>query len=1044
MRPLTRKVLAAVIRRMPFVFRWGLFSLLILTACPEKSEAANSAFRVPPHIDQQLRSESTPGILNNCVSSGIINLGMMTVILATGQLTRQISAGYLPVLGTMLASEGVMHGIDCIRDYYSSDSSIDFAARAGLSNIDLSPYSRYLPWGVRYLLSLGYGLKDSISRVISADKPGYSRVYFHKPELNNDTSIIWIPSELADQYDNTAPGQGYFRVTPLKKRTDCGGQLPLTFDEAVRQPGCVIDKDSEYYVHIYPRRIQSENRLLFRPFRQRLAGELYISPYFYGGGERSRFITEPSSQHFNHPAFSPFYGNGTDFAESSEQCFNREHQAYANPLHHSTFLLITDLLTQSQQYWQPRMALFQSLDQELDYAGVLEPVPSNTDKQLIFNSLESESLTLVSAGKKGYLSIDRHKSHRHPIIMSLETVIGYPQVRGADLEHLQQQRNALWNEQWQLMFNLFTMVASHLLTRQALNTKPAKYFFDVQDSVEPDSKNSKAKTPDEGMLQAGKGGNGGGATNKGSGSAGDAPSRNTRSRKRQNSSNQFGNDDLSTGNDNTPPPPRHPAYNTRSATLANEGLKGSIPVKTRKLDNGNMEITVAGPEELPHGRKQSPKVSSESEGSPPRCSRFTGKGQAEEEERLEREMYLLFRKEMSSGNSDSSRSPTPEPPLQPVPIVPDIQEDVQIHTAIASGGSLPVGSVGGNSPLGEHKKTVDEPASSVDVQIVILLKSRDSSGSVQNSKVSPPVSVSVSPVPRSSIQAPLEPQQSEIPKTEVTATVHTDVAVVNKFYCPFEGCNSPSGEHTKLETPEKLRTHINGHIRNTYFQTAKAEISVGKKVAIEQKNMACRINQCNRDFDSATTMGNHLQKDHSGEIDNLSFNDVFSVRFDLVQQKLTKPKRGAAKRKIPFKAVHKGQASFSELLATARDRRIPLRGFYSSDPLSEMTPAGAAKNYVTRFGDGWLCSDCGRGDIRQTPEGLGAHFNQIHFGQSFYWCPGAGHTHKDGKRPSFTDGDGYFQHLWSHKPATMTDEDAGKNGWMSLESDFNPFTPYKP
>ena len=1038
----------------------GLLFVLLLSNIVMAQES-ESRFRVPPHINQQLWNESACGLMANSASAMMTNLGITFLILTAGRFTRQVSSSYLSSLATLILSQGVMRSIDGVRDYYTSETYEDFYTQASLSNVDLTPFSQYLPRRFQFLAFLLYRLKDSIIRTPPKRHPSYSWVYFHDHELNDYVSIVWIPSELADRYDNTAPGQGYFRVTPRNNNTDCNGEpdSDISLKQAIQHLSCKAAED-ELFIHLYPRHFRGENRLLLRPFKGGVAGGVYLSPYFYGDGQTAAFFTVPLNNSFQ--GYSDKYFNSTQnhFAETAEQCQLRTHQLNANPLHQSTFLLIASLMELSQQHWQPRFNLFQTLQHELDFAETLEPSASQPNPELEFNSLESEHLTLLSAGNQGYLSIDRHKSHKHQIIMSLETDVDLSQVRTADLELLQQQRDALWSEHWQLMFNLFAMVASQLLSEQALSTRPVKFLIEtdeISESVKKNNKGSQPVGPDDLIIQAGQNGDKSKTDNTGAGrkareSTGDGPSRNTRGQKRQQSQRE-GDNDSGAGKDGTPPPPRQPAIGASLSELDDEGLHVIIPVKTRKLEHGKLVTNGIDLEEVPRARKRTLAQSSDTSPQPlPRRHHLDKEKLAREEARLKNEMLSLFfvlpkpttkvvsdstGQDGSTGSvQESSRrvhfSQLPETPLE-APTSPTESESsaTQFHFQPSDSESSP-----------EPETTGKLPATMPFVLAKGLVK--DSTPTVPDDDSSVRQPTASSPV-KETISQPL-PEVAEVQTLSSANTVQTE-----RFSCPFEGCTDSKGVHKSFETVIKLRGHINDHITTRFFKSATIDISIGNKVAAEQRNIACRIGGCNEVQVSTTYLGKHLKTEHPTTIDDQPFNTEFTSRHDEVKVSISllKRDRGRPKKEVATAEAEiaeiaeiKGQASFTKLLAEAKNHGLKFPRYFSSIPLSTMTDSGAGKNYVTRFGDNWFCTDCNSG-LLHTPEGLGEHYLTEHMRGSRYWCPGGQNTHESGVRPSFTSEQEYYQHLWSHKPQSMTDEQARANGWIPM-SDFNPFTPYVP
>lgn len=990
------------------------------------AQESEGRFRVPPHIDQLLWNQSTSGFLANSASASITNLSITILILTAGRLTRQISSGYLSSFSTLVLSQGVMRGIDSVRDYYTASSDGDFLTRSSLSNADLVPFSQYLPKRLQFLISLVYALKDSFTRLLPGKQPSHSWIYFHDYELNDYVALVWIPPELADRYDNTTPGQGYFRVIPRKSDSSCEWALEPdpSLKNVIRRLSCTTT-DESFFIHLYPRRLHGENRLFIRPFKEGAAGELFLSPYLYGDGLTSTFITAPLSQNFQN--YSDRYFNSTQnrFAETSDQCLNREHCHNANPLHQSTFLLMAELTAFSQQHWQPRFSLFQTLKQELDYVETLETVASQINPQLEFFSLESEHLTLVSTGNQGYLSIDRHKNHRYQTIMSLETSMDLSQVRTTDLEHLQQQRDALWSEHWQLMFNLFAMVASQLLTEQVLSTQPVKYIIEADVDLEPDRKQVNL---DDLILQAGKSEdtttNSGGADSSGkaSGLSGDAPYQNTRHSKRKRKGLQ--DDDPGPGDGSTPPPARQPAPSL-STSSAEEDLTVLVPVKTRKLDDGTLEITEYGNKELSHSRKDAVEAL--------RQTRTAKQMVRKEEKKLKKmtdEDYMFYslgwshHSESVSGSSsdDSSTfsgSSTPEPESRPEN--PGTRTR-KVHFQFSDSESLP------------EPETGTEPKLPTLKPFLLATHLRENSGETSDS-VGSTTEKPASPTPEQNTQLTSEVVDLQAPSPE-------QVPLPEKLYCPLEGCSTAQGKHKTFPTAKKLRSHINSHITEKYFQSVRTDISIGNRVAVEQKNIACRIGGCNEICKSTAVLGKHLKKDHPNTMDHQPFNAVFAARYDEVKAATPAPGRGRGRpKKVVAAAVElKGQAAFTKLLAEAKNHGIKFFGYHSSDPLSKMTDSGAGKNYVTRFGDHWFCTDCDSGML-YTPEITGKHFQEVHMNGPQYWCPAAKNTHEGGVRPSFTSEQEYYQHLRSHKPEGMTDEQASANGWIPM-SDFNPFTPF--
>ena len=1033
-----------------------------------QAQETGNQFRVPPHIDQQLWNESTSGMLVNTAGSAVVNLGVTLVILTVGRFTRQLSSGFLSYLSTVILSQGVMRGIDGVRDYYSADSSGDFYAKASLSNVDMFPFSRYLPNKAQFLISLGYfGLKDAVNRLRPKNHQTYSWVYFHDSELNNYAGIVWVPSEQADQFDNTSPGQGYFRVTPQNKAADCERlrEESVSLKNAILRLSCTAP-DEAFFIHIYPRRHNGENRLFLRPFKNGVAGELYLSPYFYGDGLTSAFITRPLSQSFRNHSDRHFNTTAEAFAETEDQCLNREHQDLANPLHQSTFLLMAALTEFSHQRWQSRPDFFRTLSQELDYAETLEPIASQPDLRIEFFSLESKHLTLVSGGNQGYLSIDRHKSHRHQTIMSLETTMDYRQVRIADLEDLQLQRDALWNEQWQLMFNLFVMVANHLLTEQALKTKPAKYLIECDETPEPARKTGKPITPYEMVVQAGQngGGEGSGSTGETSGTSSDTPSRNTRSRK-QPQSQRDSNDDSGAERDGTPPP-KHPDIVGLSLD-SDEDLRVIIPVKTRKMRNGKLVVTGIDAETLPRARKRNVEQSvvTSSEQPPARRHSLTKADIEKEEAELENEMFTMFFGSSDSregtldpttkeGSGDSPRTTSrrvhfshpletrPEEPNSPPLSPPPSPELTAINAKISSTDFQSSDSEPSPEPESGTPKPKATPPSTSFILTEGLTESPEKTVSTEETG-------GEQPVPPSPVQVvsadTISPEAAPLPKPSSPKEKMPET-----YPCPFEGCSDAHGVHKTLPTAKKLRGHINGHINDDFFQAGRTDITMGNRVAAEQKNIACRIGGCNEVCDSVTALGQHLKDKHPVDLDKQPFNPLFTARYDHVRtaikdHKASLPKKRGRPKKIVATAepTLKGQAGFTALLKEADDLELKFKGYKASDPLSKMSYSGAGKNYVTRFGDSWICVDCdtSMSGMLFTPEGSGRHFRNIHMEGSQYWCPTAKHTHEGGIRPSFTDDQEYYQHLWSHKPESMTDEHARANGWIPM-SDFNPFTPY--
>ena len=359
---------------------------------------------IPPHINQEIKSGITSSDAASLLAHDATNMASFFVILLTARETFRYASRYSYLHRSYILSNLSARLVDAIFDYSTSSTYIDFAIRSILSNLDMTPVKGFMPIGFWRLAGLIYSLRNLIAfPEVEYTTQVPTRVYFHNDALDPLAHILWIPSAVAATYDSSKPASSFFIVSVNDAKELCDPTLAenrLSIFESIRWLSCNKPAGVPLKFHIYPLKWQGQNRLFIRPFIDKYAGSLYISPYHYGSADTSSFIStmmdnipvtvkEPlfaeTKEQTSQPIddYSPFaiantvtssIPNGFS-AVNNRYGFNQSPWLFANPLHETTFRLMEQVMLLLMVDTNKVRPALPFLYDELPQANYLEQVP---------------------------------------------------------------------------------------------------------------------------------------------------------------------------------------------------------------------------------------------------------------------------------------------------------------------------------------------------------------------------------------------------------------------------------------------------------------------------------------------------------------------------------------------------------------------------------------------------------------------------------------------------------------------------------------------
>lgn len=566
----------------------------------------------PPHILKEITISDNEISPRESVRSLGLNLASILILLTTYQASYfTLSFVVSPPLATPL-SEVATRGVDFLMDSMTSHSASELAARSALSNMDIIPGLAGLPWIVRRLASAGYALREPLSRFIpwsSVTPTAFKQptlMYMHSFQLNALVKIVLVPAALAEKHGSSLGAHSFFVINVEPNIESCqvaSASSPLTL--SLHQLACQMPDGSELSFHVYPISQGRQNRLYLQPVMNQKTGPLFESPYDYGDSSQVRFLSEFEEQDRSEPPCPSLEGEEPLNDSSSDHCTDSLHWKLANPLHETTFQLLEEVLASSHGLWEG----------DIDTPkGILSqprqlPELSGHSGSIITSALESQTLTLVSAGENAVLFRDWKNN-----IFSLATQTDLSEVSSESLQYLDQRRPGTLHNLSKLGYEILYLAAVHYLTSKlvypALNSWLKAIFAEgdseTVDLKKPQQKGKQAAPGDGDGDGKDKDGKEKGDQKKSKGSASSSmlgSSSLIRIKKKKNKSG-FQNAGYDSSDDEDSEPPSPPPVKTEdSQSSLPDDDAATVTVKKIRLEGDQSSPTVTSDlEDDPSGR----------------------------------------------------------------------------------------------------------------------------------------------------------------------------------------------------------------------------------------------------------------------------------------------------------------------------------------------------------------------------------------------------------------------------------------------------------
>ena len=1064
-----------------------LFLYAVTFQCAHADNDVEIAPWVPPHINSELNLSFTYDYLIPLIRSDVLFLTTSLSLELIRLISYNLSSRVASVETAWLLSDGITRLMDASMDYSLSEDYSDFALRAFFSNIDklpgLSSNSGYSRISRRALVYL-YIFRRHIARHL----PGNTlprvpvSVYLHAPSQEKMLHIVLVPPSSSGQYDPTIENSSYFILSKKDSGIACDqekAKIKSSIDGLIHQLNC----HPSVRIHLYPQKWQGENRLYIRIFREGLAGPLYLSPYSYGEVNNTYFfsdlmdrIEEFKKQDF---AFTSqqenYFGqfmlreqNSTAYQESSTGgdtlCYGRHHTNIANPLDERTFSLIQHLMEQLPDHFPRQNHALPLLKDSMADAILLEELELDIDPEP-GDTIETESLSLISAGKHSFLILDQGVDKNKVPIVSLETRYALEAVDQATLEQIEQHRSATLSDQWWLTFEITHLMAMQLLSgimQKYVNKHYSKPLEEGGHVKLTDNHHYKIKKAPE---ETGTSGN----AKDYSANHATQNHENKRPSRKKKLPRRLQNDDKDIKRPKRPrkqPRPSHyqspqelptaikksknqlgEAIVTKEATELEGTSRKEIlqhsPVATSAFSSihnsleVNPECLVRSPGPLISKDKTPKSTSGRQILKPRKYADFTISANSDEEggadassdseialPSTDKTIEASNKKEVS--NSFTTASSTLQPiAFRPLERLRWVQNWVQsLLTAVTQDIKhiTQYQHLQSESALSTTKRqsriAIPEASSTA-----LLQTTEDTQLTLQALGIKPnplPTTVIIADEPH--IPARFRPGETE-----------------GGTPCPVIGCRTKTDKHPRFSTYDYWWEHIKVHAGITYdgksFTTSHNH---GAAIMAKQKGYKCQIAGCassGSSFEDLEAFGRHLAAIHLQELDQQTFNQYQLNRLLNVARALKIQIEGGEQ---PFRAEQtyycgisgcghsvvflNDQAIYKDLVnhRNAEHSDISI-GRHSPGPdLSEMAKKNYryfAKKYQTRFGLGWFCTGCEGTIINQSPEALGAHFTQVHLQEGIY-CPVKNcNDPKTGERIEFpTLQSLYAHHMTVHQP----------------------------
>ena len=215
---------------------------------------------------------------------------------------------------------------------------------------------------------------------------------------------------------------------------------------------------------LYPRSWEGQNRLFIQAFRDGKAGKLFLSPYYYGDEREVRFITDTVQQshdcHLQHSLNTTMLWG----EENSTNCLLPLHNKVANPLHETSFELLMQVINQSQWYhWDEQPDFLSAFADAAPMAETLDTRRPGQNLELYFDSLESKTLTVITAGEQSLLFLDWGGRGTPQPVFSLATGFALDNIAYGQLLELETRRPGSLHDAWKLTFDILHMAAAQYL-----------------------------------------------------------------------------------------------------------------------------------------------------------------------------------------------------------------------------------------------------------------------------------------------------------------------------------------------------------------------------------------------------------------------------------------------------------------------------------------------------------------------------------------------------------------------------------------------------
>ena len=445
-------------------------SVLLILVTPSRSSGEELPPWTPPHIAWEISASHEEVSLWPVVKNYAVNLPATLLLILTAYSSYHSAAGFMPAEYATAFSSISTRAVDFSLDYATSSSVQDLGMKSLLSNLDLATPLFPMPWLVRRMLVMLYSLWPSVARVIpwpeAGAEPSPTLVYLHDKRLTKRLHIVWIPSPAIKKQEHEVASSGYFETSVTHHQASCSLYSEATgLEAALHALACAMPENMDIKFRLYPRSWEGQNRLFIQAFRDGKAGKLFLSPYYYGDAREVRFITDTVQQ--SHPCHLQHSLNTTmlEQEDNSTDCLNPLHSKVANPLHETSFELLMQVINQSQWYhWDEQPDFLSAFADAAPMAETLDTRRPGQNLELYFDSLESKTLTVVTAGEQSLLFLDWGGRGTQQPVFSLATGFALDNIAYGQLLELEARRPGFLHDAWKLTFDILHMTAAQYLT----------------------------------------------------------------------------------------------------------------------------------------------------------------------------------------------------------------------------------------------------------------------------------------------------------------------------------------------------------------------------------------------------------------------------------------------------------------------------------------------------------------------------------------------------------------------------------------------------